>query len=219
MEALPAFGRKSTVPSTLLSIGNWKRDGFRAAFSCPSGRRHVPPLHPRRFRNWIEAGSMKLVMGMTQSVDLAKSTLGAFGCAELGRKKGDAGKVQALLLQAGYLTIGSYDEGLSLCCLRFPNQEMRRAYDRNVVSRGCCAQTDQGEAPCRQFRLEKGKTIHLPGIPSRTGKRSLPDGQLSVGQHKTGTDHCLLSVAIFLHIVEVKLFVRLGCIPADISIR
>lgn len=58
---------------------------------------------------------MKLVMGMTQSVALAKSTLGAFGCAELGRKKGDAGKVQALLLQAGYLTIGSYDEGLSLC--------------------------------------------------------------------------------------------------------
>ena len=101
---------------------------------------------------WIETGSSKLVMDMAQSVDLdvtedlergmAKSALSSFDVAELSHAMGDMGKVQAFLLQTGYLTIGDYDEGFSLYSLRFPNKEVRDAYYQNLLTRWCAKESE-----------------------------------------------------------------------------
>ena len=92
---------------------------------------------------WIETGSLKLVMDMAQSVDLdvtedlkrgmAKRSLATFDVAELGRMKGDADKVQAFLLQTGYLTIEGADEAKGLYYLRMPNREVEEAYDGSLL--------------------------------------------------------------------------------------
>ena len=94
---------------------------------------------------WIETGSSKLVMDMAQSVDLdvtedlkrgmAKRSLATFDVAELGRMKGDADKVQAFLLQTGYLTIDRADEAKGLYYLRMPNREVEEAYDGSLLER------------------------------------------------------------------------------------
>ena len=101
---------------------------------------------------WIDTGNSKLVIDMAQSVDLdvtedlkrgmAKSALSSFDVAELRHAMGDMGKVQAFLLQTGYLTIGSYDEGFSLYYLRFPNKEVRDAYYQNLLSRWCAKESE-----------------------------------------------------------------------------
>ena len=94
---------------------------------------------------WINTGSTKLVMDMAQSVDLdvtedlkrgmAKRSLATFDVAELGRMKGDADKVQAFLLQTGYLTIEGADEAKGLYYLRMPNREVEEAYDGSLLER------------------------------------------------------------------------------------
>ncbi|MDD7200836.1 MAG: AAA family ATPase, partial [Sphaerochaetaceae bacterium] len=94
---------------------------------------------------WIETGSSRLVMDMAQSVDLdvtedlkrgmAKRSLATFDVAELGRMKGDADKVQAFLLQTGYLTIDRADEAKGLYYLRMPNREVADAYDGSLLER------------------------------------------------------------------------------------
>ena len=96
---------------------------------------------------WIETGSSKLVMDMAQSVDLdvtedlkegmGADALSSFDVAELSQAKGDMDKVQAFLLQTGYLTMGGYDEELGVYYLRFPNKEVREAYYRNLLTRWC----------------------------------------------------------------------------------
>ena len=96
---------------------------------------------------WIDTGNSKLVMDMAQSVDLdvtedlergmAKSALSSFDVAELSQAKGDMDKVQAFLLQTGYLTMDGYDEELGVYYLRFPNKEVQEAYYRNLLTRWC----------------------------------------------------------------------------------
>ena len=96
---------------------------------------------------WIETGSSKLVMDMAQSVDLdvtedlkegmGADALSSFDVAELSQAKGDMDKVQAFLLQTGYLTMGGYDEELGVYYLRFPNKEVQEAYYRNLLTRWC----------------------------------------------------------------------------------
>ena len=96
---------------------------------------------------WIETGNSKLVMDMAQSVDLdvtedleegmGADALSSFDVAELSQAKGDMDKVQAFLLQTGYLTMGGYDEELGVYYLRFPNKEVQEAYYRNLLTRWC----------------------------------------------------------------------------------
>ncbi|MDY5498986.1 MAG: AAA family ATPase, partial [Sphaerochaetaceae bacterium] len=96
---------------------------------------------------WIDTGSSKLVMDMADSVDLdvtedlkdgmGADALSSFDVAELSQAKGDMDKVQAFLLQTGYLTMGGYDEELGVYYLRFPNKEVREAYYRNLLTRWC----------------------------------------------------------------------------------
>jgi len=96
---------------------------------------------------WIETGSSKLVMDMADSVDLdvtedlkdgmGADALSSFDVAELSQAEGDMDKVQAFLLQTGYLTMDGYDEELGVYYLRFPNKEVREAYYRNLLTRWC----------------------------------------------------------------------------------
>ncbi|MDD7201397.1 MAG: AAA family ATPase, partial [Spirochaetales bacterium] len=96
---------------------------------------------------WIETGSSKLVMDMAGSVDLdvtedlkdgmGADALSSFDVAELSQAEGDMDKVQAFLLQTGYLTMGGYDEELGVYYLRFPNKEVQEAYYRNLLTRWC----------------------------------------------------------------------------------
>ena len=140
---------------------------------------------------WIDTGGTKLVMDMAQSVDLdvtedlergmAKSALSSFDVAELRHAMGDMGKVQAFLLQTGYLTIGDYDEGFSLYSLRFPNKEVRDAYYQNLLTRWCAKES---EYVVRDLvvALRKGDTQGYMGtlaavfasVPYRAGKKE-PD--------------------------------------------
>ncbi|MDY5498518.1 MAG: AAA family ATPase [Sphaerochaetaceae bacterium] len=135
-------------------------DGYRFAPGCETVYNPVSVgnfFNPEdgggvRFNDyWIETGSSRLVMDMAGSVDLdvtedlergmAKSALSSFDVAELRHAMGDMGKVQAFLLQTGYLTIGDYDEGFSLYSLRFPNKEVRDAYYQNLLSRWCARES------------------------------------------------------------------------------
>ena len=140
---------------------------------------------------WIDTGNSKLVIDMAQSVDLdvtedlqegmAKSALSSFDVAELRQAMGDMGKVQAFLLQTGYLTIGDYDEGFSLYYLRFPNKEVRDAYYQNLLSRWCAKES---EYVVRDLvvALRKGDTqgymqtltAIFASVPYRAGKKE-PD--------------------------------------------
>ena len=140
---------------------------------------------------WIETGSSKLVMDMAQSVDLdvtedlergmAKSALSSFDVAELSHAMGDMGKVQAFLLQTGYLTMDGYDEELGVYYLRFPNKEVQEAYYRNLLTRWCSRESG---VVIRNlvFALRKGDTQRYMGtlaavfasVPYRAGKKE-PD--------------------------------------------
>ena len=140
---------------------------------------------------WIDTGSSKLVMDMAQSVDLdvtedlergmAKSALSSFDVAELSQAKGDMDKVQAFLLQTGYLTMGGYDEELGVYYLRFPNKEVQEAYYRNLLTRWCSRESG---VVIRNLvvALRKGDTQGYMGtlaavfasVPYRAGKKE-PD--------------------------------------------
>ena len=140
---------------------------------------------------WIDTGGTKLVMDMAQSVDLdvtedlergmAKSALSSFDVAELRHAMGDMGKVQAFLLQTGYLTMGGYDEELGVYYLRFPNKEVQEAYYRNLLTRWCSRESG---VVIRNLvvALRKGDTQGYMGtlaavfasVPYRAGKKE-PD--------------------------------------------
>ena len=140
---------------------------------------------------WIDTGNSKLVMDMAQSVDLdvtedlergmAKSALSSFDVAELSQAKGDMDKVQAFLLQTGYLTMDGYDEELGVYYLRFPNKEVREAYYRNLLTRWCSRESG---VVIRNLvvALRKGDTQGYMGtlaavfasVPYRAGKKE-PD--------------------------------------------
>ena len=140
---------------------------------------------------WIETGSSKLVMDMAQSVDLdvtedleegmGADALSSFDVAELSQAKGDMDKVQAFLLQTGYLTMDGYDEELGVYYLRFPNKEVREAYYRNLLTRWCAKES---EYVVRDLvvALRKGDTQGYMGtltavfasVPYRAGKKE-PD--------------------------------------------
>ena len=140
---------------------------------------------------WIDTGNSKLVMDMAQSVDLdvtedlergmAKSALGSFDVAELRHAMGDMGKVQAFLLQTGYLTIGNYDKELSLYYLRFPNREVRDAYYQNLLARWCARESEYVVQEL-VVALRKGDTqgymrtlaAVFASVPYRAGKKE-PD--------------------------------------------
>ena len=114
---------------------------------------------------WIDTGSSKLVMDMAQSVDLdvtedlergmAKSALSSFDVAELSHAMGDMGKVQAFLLQTGYLTIESGNE--SMLMLRFPNAEVRNAYSKSLLRR-LYGPTSQNVIMAMENTLKEGET-------------------------------------------------------------
>ena len=122
---------------------------------------------------WIETGSSKLVMDMAQSVDL--------DVTELSQAKGDMDKVQAFLLQTGYLTMDGYDEELGVYYLRFPNKEVQEAYYRNLLTRWCSRESG---VVIRNLvvALRKGDTQGYMGtlaavfasVPYRAGKKE-PD--------------------------------------------
>ena len=140
---------------------------------------------------WIDTGNSKLVMDMAQSVDLdvtedlergmAKSALSSFDVAELSQAKGDMDKVQAFLLQTGYLTMDGYDEELGVYYLRFPNKEVQEAYYRNLLTRWCSRESG---VVIRDLvvALRKGDTQGYMGtlaavfasVPYRAGKKE-PD--------------------------------------------
>ena len=140
---------------------------------------------------WIDTGNSKLVMDMAQSVDLdvtedlergmAKSALSSFDVAELSQAKGDMDKVQAFLLQTGYLTMDGYDEELGVYYLRFPNKEVQEAYYRNLLTRWCSRESG---VVIRNLvvALRKGDTQGYMGtltavfasVPYRAGKKE-PD--------------------------------------------
>ena len=108
-----------------------------------------------RFKGyWAETGNMKLVMDMASTIDLdvtevlsrgmSESAFDSFDIAELKSMKGDANKIQALLLQTGYLTLDHEDEVKGLYYLRMPNREVRDAYDKSLLRRfGGGGQVDQ----------------------------------------------------------------------------
>ena len=146
---------------------------------------------------WIETGSSKLVMDMAQSVDLdvtedlkrgmAKRSLATFDVAELGRMKGDADKVQAFLLQTGYLTIDRADEAKGLYYLRMPNREVEEAYDGSLLERlrekpvehdlgDMCDALKAGETK----RYMEVLASFFAGIPYMDGRRKEADYALVV---------------------------------------
>ena len=114
---------------------------------------------------WIETGSSKLVMDMAQSVDLDVTedlgmgmdadALSEFDVAELKDMRGDVNKVQAFLLQTGYLTIESGNE--SMLMLRFPNAEVRNAYSKSLLRR-LYGPTSQNVIMAMENRLKEGDT-------------------------------------------------------------
>ena len=140
---------------------------------------------------WIDTGNSKLVMDMAQSVDLdvtedleegmGADALSSFDVAELSHAMGDMGKVQAFLLQTGYLTMGGYDEELGVYYLRFPNKEVQEAYYRNLLTRWCSRESG---VVIRNLvvALRKGDTQGYMGtlaavfasVPYRAGKKE-PD--------------------------------------------
>ena len=140
---------------------------------------------------WIDTGNSKLVMDMAQSVDLdvtedleegmGADALSSFDVAELSHAMGDMGKVQAFLLQTGYLTMDGYDEELGVYYLRFPNKEVQEAYYRNLLTRWCSRESG---VVIRNLvvALRKGDTQGYMGtlaavfasVPYRAGKKE-PD--------------------------------------------
>ena len=114
---------------------------------------------------WIETGSSKLVMDMAQSVDLDVTedlgmgmdadALSEFDVAELNGMRGDINKVQAFLLQTGYLTIETGNE--SMLMLRFPNAEVRNAYSKSLLRR-LYGPTSQNVIMAMENRLKEGDT-------------------------------------------------------------
>ena len=173
-------------------------DGYRFAPGCETVYNPVSVGlfftngHGKAFKNfWFDTGSSKLVMDMAQSVDLDVTedlgmgmdadALSEFDVAELKDMRGDINKVQAFLLQTGYLTIGDYDEGFSLYSLRFPNKEVRDAYYQNLLTRWCAKES---EYVVRDLvvALRKGDTQGYMGtlaavfasVPYRAGKKE-PD--------------------------------------------
>ena len=114
---------------------------------------------------WIETGSSKLVMDMAQSVDLDVTedlgmgmdadALSEFDVAELKDMRGDVNKVQAFLLQTGYLTIESGNE--SMLMLRFPNAEVRNAYSKSLLRR-LYGPTSQNVIMAMENTLKEGET-------------------------------------------------------------
>ena len=115
---------------------------------------------------WIDTGSSKLVMDMAQSVDLDVTedlgmgmdadALSEFDVAELKDMRGDINKVQAFLLQTGYLTIESGNE--SMLMLRFPNAEVRNAYSKSLLRR-LYGPTSQNVIMAMENRLKEGDTV------------------------------------------------------------
>ena len=125
-------------------------DGYRFAPGCETVYNPVSVGlfftngHGKAFKNfWFDTGSSKLVMDMAQSVDLDVTedlgmgmdadALSEFDVAELKDMRGDVNKVQAFLLQTGYLTIETGNE--SMLMLRFPNAEVRNAYSKSLLRR------------------------------------------------------------------------------------
>jgi len=97
--------------------------------------------HGRSFEDyWIDTENMKLVMDMATTIDLdvsdaiargmSKRALESFDIANLKGMKGNPNKIQALLLQTGYLTIDHEDELERILFLRVPNGEVEDAYDK-----------------------------------------------------------------------------------------
>ena len=115
---------------------------------------------------WINTGSSKLVMDMAQSVDLDVTedlgmgmdadALSEFDVAELKDMRGDINKVQAFLLQTGYLTIETGNE--SMLMLRFPNAEVRNAYSKSLLRR-LYGPTSQNVIMAMENRLKEGDTV------------------------------------------------------------
>ena len=147
-------------------------DGYRFAPGCETVYNPVSVGlfftngHGKAFKNfWFDTGSTKLVMDMAQSVDLDVTedlgmgmdadALSEFDVAELKDMRGDINKVQAFLLQTGYLTIESGNE--SMLMLRFPNAEVRNAYSKSLLRR-LYGPTSQNVIMAMEGRLKEGDT-------------------------------------------------------------
>ena len=147
-------------------------DGYRFAPGCETVYNPVSVGlfftngHGKAFKNfWFDTGSSKLVMDMAQSVDLDVTedlgmgmdadALSEFDVAELKDMRGDINKVQAFLLQTGYLTIESGNE--SMLMLRFPNAEVRNAYSKSLLRR-LYGPTSQNVIMAMEGRLKEGDT-------------------------------------------------------------
>ncbi|MDD7200766.1 MAG: PD-(D/E)XK nuclease domain-containing protein, partial [Spirochaetales bacterium] len=147
-------------------------DGYRFAPGCETVYNPVSVGlffsngHGKAFKNfWFDTGSTKLVMDMAGSVDLDVTedlgmgmdadALSEFDVAELKGMRGDINKVQAFLLQTGYLTIESGDE--SMLMLRFPNAEVRNAYSKSLLRR-LYGPTSQNVIMAMEGRLKEGDT-------------------------------------------------------------
>ena len=147
-------------------------DGYRFAPGCETVYNPVSVGlfftngHGKAFKNfWFDTGSSKLVMDMAQSVDLDVTedlgmgmdadALSEFDVAELKDMRGDINKVQAFLLQTGYLTIESGNE--SMLMLRFPNAEVRNAYSKSLLRR-LYGPTSQNVIMAMENRLKEGGT-------------------------------------------------------------
>ncbi|QSI03367.1 hypothetical protein DYE50_12400 [Treponema ruminis] len=147
-------------------------DGYRFAPGCETVYNPVSVGlfftngHGKAFKNfWFDTGSSKLVMDMAQSVDLDVTedlgmgmdadALSEFDVAELKDMRGDVNKVQAFLLQTGYLTIESGNE--SMLMLRFPNAEVRNAYSKSLLRR-LYGPTSQNVIMAMEGRLKEGDT-------------------------------------------------------------
>ena len=147
-------------------------DGYRFAPGCETVYNPVSVGlfftngHGKAFKNfWFDTGSSKLVMDMAQSVDLDVTedlgmgmdadALSEFDVAELKDMRGDINKVQAFLLQTGYLTIESGNE--SMLMLRFPNAEVRNAYSKSLLRR-LYGPTSQNVIMAMENKLKEGDT-------------------------------------------------------------
>ena len=147
-------------------------DGYRFAVGCGTVYNPVSAGlfftngHGKAFKNfWIDTGGTKLVMDMAQSVDLDVTkdlgmgmdldALSSFDVAELRHAEGDINKVQAFLLQTGYLTIDSGNENMLM--LRFPNAEVKNAYSKSLLRRLYGA-TSQNVIMAMEERLKEGAT-------------------------------------------------------------
>ena len=147
-------------------------DGYRFAPGCETVYNPVSVGlfftngHGKAFKNfWFDTGSSKLVMDMAQSVDLDVTedlgmgmdadALSEFDVAELKDMRGDINKVQAFLLQTGYLTIESGNE--SMLMLRFPNAEVRNAYSKSLLRR-LYGPTSQNVIMAMENTLKEGET-------------------------------------------------------------